>query len=799
MMHCVHFCRKWGGSMGALLFITKNNLKKKKGDVAVLFFLMALAAVLLYTSISVFSGMNSVLDQAYEKANTADYYFLAKDKAKEIKSILTSQKEVADYEATDCLYLLDGKYRKEDQKEKNQMAFIIGAAEDTRKFCTLAGFSETSIAYDEILLPYSLKDAGGFLEGDDFYFTIGGTEYHFWVRGFVEDPLFANSLNISIYSVYLNENRVEDLKKENQTAKTAEYVTHKVRLKKGESSMDFDNRMSRLLTEKLPELSNSYTLSLNWEAMKSGDGMMSWISMGIVFVFSMLLILVALIVIRFSIHNFMERNRKNIGILQAAGYTAKQLNLTTVLEMGIVCLFAVTAGILLGIAGSGLIGKFEGMIMGLSWNRSLDGTGVILTVSIIFITVLGTAWMCGRSYGKVPVLASLRGGIHTHNFKKNYFAFETSRLPKNLILAAKNLLCEKGKSFSIFCIVALLAFSSAIGFGLYENFAMSTDVILKMSGSETGNVCISGEGLEKVGQQMEEWKEVEKILYYGNGYVRVESQEGEMEVISDTWKDPELVQNEMVVRGRLPKHENEIMLTTAVAKTLKADVGDTIYVTGKGERLSYIISGIDQKMNNMGLKAMMSEKGGIRLNGSNPVLALYVYTKDGITYKNISEKVLKKFPNVSTIDSETQVEGIMAGVSSSMVAICAIFVLITIFVVTMVEILLIRSKVIKEQRNLGLNKAIGFTTGQLIGQTMMMNMPVIFLGSVFGALLSKVAMGPMVVLCLSYCGIEKCDFTVHPFWVVLTIVGILAVAVVASFISAVKIRKIEPVKMLMEE
>lgn len=218
--------------MGALLFITKNNLKKKKGDVAVLFFLMALAAVLLYTSISVFSGMNSVLDQAYEKANTADYYFLAKDKAKEIKSILTSQKEVADYEATDCLYLLDGKYRKEDQKEKNQMAFIIGAAEDTRKFCTLAGFSETSIAYDEILLPYSLKDAGGFLEGDDFYFTIGGTEYHFWVRGFVEDPLFANSLNISIYSVYLNENRVEDLKKENQTAKTAEYVTHKVRLKK---------------------------------------------------------------------------------------------------------------------------------------------------------------------------------------------------------------------------------------------------------------------------------------------------------------------------------------------------------------------------------------------------------------------------------------------------------------------------------------------------------------------------------------------------------------------------------------
>ena len=34
-----------------------DDLKKKKGDVAVLFFLITLAAVLLYTSISVFSGI----------------------------------------------------------------------------------------------------------------------------------------------------------------------------------------------------------------------------------------------------------------------------------------------------------------------------------------------------------------------------------------------------------------------------------------------------------------------------------------------------------------------------------------------------------------------------------------------------------------------------------------------------------------------------------------------------------------------------------------------------------------------
>ena len=100
---------------------------------------------------------------------------------------------------------------------------------------------------------------------------------------------------------------------------------------------------------------------------------------------------------------------------------------------------------------------------------------------------------------------------------------------------------------------------------------------------------------------------------------------------------------------------------------------------------------------------------------------------------------------------------------------------------------------------MGLNKAFGFTTGQLIVQTIMMNLPVIAFGAITGVVLSIYLMNPLIVACLSFCGIQECPFTMNFLWMAVTVVGVIMVAVAASFLSAVKIRKIEPVKMLMEE
>lgn len=265
----------------------------------------------------------------------------------------------------------------------------------------------------------------------------------------------------------------------------------------------------------------------------------------------------------------------------------------------------------------------------------------------------------------------------------------------------------------------------------------------------------SGE-FDSIGDTLESWQEIESVLYYNSISLHLESQWEETECSCDVWRDPRLVKNETVVSGRLPRYKNEIMLSTGIAENLNVKEGDTLYVTSQGERMPFLISGIDQKITNMGLKAMLTEEGAKALNGSSSTSFIYAYIKEGADKEEVLERASKEFPQAKVLDSQVQIEEIMGGISATMFAICIVFVAITLFVVAMVELLLIKSKVIKERKNYGIQKALGFTTRELIIQTIMMNLPVIAPGALVGA-------------------------------------------VAASFFSSVKIRKIEPVAMLSEE
>ncbi|MCM1539241.1 MAG: ABC transporter permease [bacterium] len=785
--------------MEALWFITRNHIKKKKRDLAVLFFLIALAALLLYVSVSVFAGLNGILDKAYDRAHTADLIYITGQGADRIPDMFRAQEEVAEYEENECLFLVSADYRWDKEESSSQGGFLLGRIEEERTISTLSGCENVSAREDSILLPYYMKASGGYTAGDPFYLSAGGQEYEFHVAGFVEDPLFATPLNVNVYSCYVSSARMDSMIKENDMARAGQAICYKVRLHEGEDSNEFDHKISQILTAEMPNLTSSINLGMNWKTMRGGVAILSRISMGVMLVFSVLLIAIALIIVRFSVYNFMEMDRKNAGILQAAGYTSGQLQCSVMLEMASLALLASAAGILAGTLGSGFVGSMQGMMLGLSWNQTFQAGAALVTAAVLVGVVSGVAWLCGRAYRRMPVLDALRGGISAHNFKRNYFPLEKSRLPVALVFAGKHIFGEKGKSWSVFCIVLLLSFSSCTGFGLYENFANETDLLLKIVGAEAGDLLVTGEGVEQAGAALAQWDGVESVLYFGQMSIHIESADGETEVTCDYWRDPEALHNEMLVQGRLPKYENEIVVTTSIAEQLHVKPGDTVYVTGGGERLAYLICGIDQKMNNMGLKALLCEEGVERLNGTAELPQIFCYLEEGVTVEEMSERILAAFPELTVADSAKQMENTMKTIVLVMKAICAVFVLITLFVVVLVEVLLMKSKLVKERRNFGIWKALGFTTPQLVVQTMCMNLPVIGAGAALGAVCSGFLFEPLVIFCLTFCGIRQADMAVPPVWMLVSVAGILIVALAASFLSTVRIRKIEPVTMLTEE
>lgn len=784
--------------MSVLLLIVKHNLKKKKGEVFILFILITLASLLLYTSISVLSNLNSVIDSAYDKMNTPDLFYLSNVDQDKIGNIIHTMEEVVEYEVTDSIYLMDVDYKKIMDEETKQAQIFFSSIEEDRRIGKLTEFEEIQVDYDSILLPYYMKVTDDYKIGDLCYFTLDGETYQFRVAGFVEDPLFSTPLNISSFSMYISGDFMEDLLEDNSNINNARYVQHKVRIQKDVSSIEFYDKFSTRLTKEVPEFTDSIYIGMDWESVRGGIGMMSRISMGILLVFSTFLILVSLMIIWVSIRNFIEMNLKNQGILQAAGFTTKQLVASVMMELGFIACIGGIIGVLGGIASSRIIGIFEGILIGLRWDEGVHVGAVLITMVTILAVILGVTYHSSRIYKKISVLEALRGGIVTHNFKKNHYPFDKTRLPVSIALAGKNLFYEKKKTVTIFCITMLLSLSTCVGLGLYENFAVSPNTLLKLIGSETGNIAIVGENLDEVGREIEGFDEVEKVLYNSHLSLVIKSTKGEISLPCDIWRDPSLLENEIVVEGRLPRYENEIVLGWNVANRLQVSVGDTVYVTGQGKSMDYLVCGVDQKITNMGLMTIMAEEGAKRLNGINIPITLIIFFKENISY-DISMNMFHKFSDINTIDTMRMVAEIMKSVTMAMKAICILFVSITVVVVFLVEILLIKSKIIRERKNLGINKAFGFTSRQLIVQTMMMNLPVVGGGAVIGAALSIFLMEPLIVTSLAFCGIKKCPFTINITWLLVTVIGIILVAAITSLISAIRIRRIEPVMMLREE
>lgn len=782
--------------MYPLYFISKHNMKKKKGNIAVILFLIALAVLLLYISISLLTSTGKVVDTIHEKVNGADWLCISPEENDgKIIKMLEKQGEVEVFEKNECLFFPGARYQKEGEKEDEAIAFLLERIEDERKIGQIPEELTKEIEDDSILLPYYLKADHRFQTGDTLLLHLGEMEYVFKVKGFVEDPLFATTMNVTMNKCYISKKCYEKILNESPAAQNPQYMYHKVRLKQDKDSVAFDEIMTARFNEDPLKMG---LVAVSWDAMRGGDMMLSGIVMGIVLVFSLLLVLIALIIVQFSIRQFVEENMKNIGILQASGYTGRQLKWAGVLEMLQVTLF----GAFIGLAAGGVltvpIGNIQSSIIGLSWNQPFDWSAAALAALVVFGMVFLVALSASRPYGKISVLQALRGGFATHSFRKNPLPLERAHFSITTALGLKSILYAKGKSIAVLIIVAVMGFTMSISLGMLQNFALDTTTLLKLAGIEMGIANASGTDLEGIGEDLKKYPEIKDILYHTNLNVTITNGDKETSQTCDIWSEPDKLENEMIVEGRLPRYENEIVLTTVISKRVDAGVGDVVYVKGEGERKEYIVCGIDQKINNTGLKAMMNFDGADRMNGKVEPSELYVYTKEDYTYQDI-EKYLNAYQDVEFFDSQKSGEAILTPVSSGIEMLCMVFGSITVFVIVMVVVLLVKTKLLRERRTYGIYKALGFTTGQLIRSTMMSDIPIIVVGALIGTTASHLLAESIVALCLSFCGIKQGNMYMNPLFDVAAVLGITVVAVLAEGIASLRIRKVEPVQMITED
>ena len=113
--------------------------------------------------------------------------------------------------------------------------------------------------------------------------------------------------------------------------------------------------------------------------------------------------------------------------------------------------------------------------------------------------------------------------------------------------------------------------------------------------------------------------------------------------------------------------------------------------------------------------------------------------------------------------------------------------------------LLLKTKIVREKKNYGVYKALGFTTGQLLMQTVLSSLPVIVSGALLGSLLCDLVAGPLAGICLKSIGIYQYQMHVDGIYKIITLGFITGTAFLVAVLTGARIRKIQPVKLLAEE
>lgn len=787
-----------------LWIIAKSNLRQKKTDMTVLLLMVVLSTTLLYASVSVFLKMDSVLNQTREKTNGAQHFLATTSQdSREIMKVIKNRSEVMKVQMTECLRLSETMYynKKDGSAKPEQLEFLMSDMEEERSISKLMIQDKASIREaNSIVLPYYMKVALGYETGDILCLKNKDQIVECRVYGFTENVMFASPSNASVFRCYTTVDILKELESGSGVNAVKEYNTV---VNPGVDLADYEDDIMDALTEQVPDFLHQNNMTWNFDTMKIGASMTVNILMAIIIIFGMMIIMIAVILIRFSIINSIERNMKNIGVLQAGGYTAKQLVAGTVSEVMGVTLVGIFVGIIFSALSMNGFGNLVASAMGISWKQGFSPDIVVMNSLFIMLAVLGVVVFTTRRYAKITPLHALREGFATHNFKGNSIPLDRTPLGLNITLGIKNIWQDKRKNLAVCGIAFFLALTCCVGLGVYDNFAASQEKLLEISGMEVpdASVVLTGaysENPEEVGEKLKALEETEAICYRGMNNLLVSSETGEETILFESFDRPDLLRIDTLVEGAWPVYDNELILSNAVCEELKASIGDVMYLELNGVRKDYLLTGITQHISMLGRKGVTTLDGLKRLSKDAKPTWIYAYGKPGMSYKELEEAYKEVLPGITVIDDKAGSEVALASISGAMTAMCILFVVCSMGIVGLVIYFLAKSKLIRERKQMGIWKALGFSTRQLIAQTMISYVPVILLGAILGVIGGYFAINPIVVMALAFCKIKELDLELRTVYMVITVVGMGVTAALVSGGCALRIRKIEAFRMIQE-
>jgi len=755
------------------LNLARANLRKGKGATASLFLLIASAALLLNVGITILSSMLSFYDHKVEELGDPHVVMVMKseDYKQENGDFIENYDGVTTAEIEPVLVMSSASVRFGDSEMNTSLALLNADAGRRLAPLNLVEKLDNVQASESAYLPYSFRKSGGYKLGDPVTITYQDASYGYRVAGFFETTMLGTN-NMGVIKLFLSDAAYTRLSGDLGESAGGMLLSATLR----------DTALSGAMQEAYHQA----------EIMKQVSGLTINLVAMILVAFAALIVLVALIVIRFRVTNMIEDGIVNIGVLKALGYTSRQIAAAYIGQFVLISLMAGVAGVALSYAFFPAFGGIMASLTGLLWVEGWDAASNSASLSFVVLSVAGVALLSTRRIRGLPPVTALRGGLTTHSFKKNYFPFEKTGGGLQLLHAGKSMMMNRKQNAMITIIMIGVTFASIFAVVLYDNIARDKTAFVHLVGAETSNVSVqtlADASSDELRAGIERMEGVRKTAILDMITTKVDGHTVYTNLSDDFGK----LKNQTVYQGRFPKHDNEIAISWATSKLLDKGIGDLVDVEAGGASFSYLVTGLSQSISNMGQAAYLTLPGVRHLLPDYAGVTIQVYL-DGISNARFINEVKAQYGQMTAdvLDVDATIDSQSSIYSSAVSAVMAIVLAITAMVVVLILYMIVKTTLLKRKRDFGILKATGYTTLQLMYQLAFSYVPILLSGVFVGGVLGALYTNSLLTLLLSGAGIHNVQFTIKPVIVAALCIGIVLLAYAVSLISAYRLKKITP-------
>ena len=702
-----------------LIQILKKDMMKRKGVNLILFLFITIATIFLTSSINNIMIVTSAVDHYMEYANVPDINLVLntemdKEKIDTWLDQQTSGGGVTDYDYNQFYELADQSVtvKKDGQTSKldNQGTGLYLSTMD----------SDYSLVFDKEGKPLDLKDGEIAVSismmkqtqlnvGDVLIIRHGDVEKEFKVAKITKDAAFGNEM-IGMSRFIVNEKEFKEFSEDSVKIGIYYIMTQEpVKLVDGLNEQGFSGIMN--------------TISIDmYKMVYSFDMIMA----ALLILIGVCLILIALLVLRFTLVFSLEEQYQEIGILKAIGlrnYSIKKLYL---IKYFVIVVVGATLGTIISIPISQI------MIDSVSQNMIMANSDVnmginILCALIIIVLVSSFCYFCTRKLNKVSAITAIRGGYTGERFSKRrgIHLSRSRHLSVPFYLGINDIMSHLHRYIILiitFCMSFILitiplntintmkSDEMAKKFNYDPSSAVYVRKIENNQDQKYRNSKDLMEGVARVEKEMKEKGYDAKISAIPIYFINYEAQ-------GDTHRynilSTQLLGKENPFTGysagSAPILENEIAFSDGIMKERGWVIGDYVDAIINGEKKTMIITGTYSDYMQLGKSARLNDQLDCSQELMFDYWTLMVDMETDLTQAEMVTLMKEQFPEYEWNTAQDQIDqnvgGIQAALSDMIIPMTAMLCAVIMLITLLMEKLFIT----REKGEIAMMKSIGFT------------------------------------------------------------------------------------------